>query len=302
VKSPSWRGAVLLAALTVLWGSNWPAMKVALRELDPLTFRTVCLLVGGGGLLALVRAGGLSLRVPRAERWPLAVVALFNITGWHLCSAYGLTLVQAGRGAIIAYTMPLWTVVFGRLLIGELITPSRAAALGLGLAGMAVLVTPDLGAIRAAPAGALLVLGAAVSWAIGTVLTKARRWTVPTAVLTGWQLLVGAVPIVLGAAIRWGAGAASVGGPDGPSTAAVFGTAYATFVGVIFCHWAWFRIVAMLPAAVAAIGTLGVPVLGLLTSALVLGEPIGAIELVALVLVVGALGILVGGLRAPGTT
>jgi drug/metabolite transporter (DMT)-like permease len=163
-------------------------------------------------------------------------------------------------------------------------------------------VTPDLGAIRAAPAGALLVLGAAVSWAIGTVLTKARRWTVPTAVLTGWQLLVGAVPIVLGAAIRWGAGAASVGGPDGPSTAAVFGTAYATFVGVIFCHWAWFRIVAMLPAAVAAIGTLGVPVLGLLTSALVLGEPIGAIELVALVLVVGALGILVGGLRAPGTT
>jgi drug/metabolite transporter (DMT)-like permease len=230
------------------------------------------------------------------------VVALFNITGWHLCSAYGLTLVQAGRGAIIAYTMPLWTVVFGRLLIGELITPSRAAALGLGLAGMAVLVTPDLGAIRAAPAGALLVLGAAVSWAIGTVLTKARRWTVPTAVLTGWQLLVGAVPIVLGAAIRWGAGAASVGGPDGPSTAAVLGTAYATFVGVIFCHWAWFRIVAMLPAAVAAIGTLGVPVLGLLTSALVLGEPIGAIELVALVLVVGALGILVGGLRAPGTT
>ena len=151
MKSQSWRGVILLGALTILWGSNWPAMKLALRELDPWTFRTVCLLVGGGGLLALVRAGGHSLRVPRAERWPLALIALFNITGWHICSAYGLTLVHAGRAAIIAYTMPLWTVIFGRLLIGERITRSRLAALGLGLAGMAVLVTPDLGAIWAAP-------------------------------------------------------------------------------------------------------------------------------------------------------
>jgi drug/metabolite transporter (DMT)-like permease len=167
---------------------------------------------------------------------------------------------------------------------------------------MAVLVTPDLGAIGAAPAGALLMLGAAVSWAIGTVLTKARRWTAPTAVLTGWQLVLGAGPIVLGAAIRWwGAGGVSIGRPDALSAAALLGTAYATFVGVIFCHWAWFRIVAVLPAAVAAIGTLGVPIVGLLTSALVLGEPIGAIELVALVLVVGALGILVAGLAGRTT-
>ena len=130
---------------------------------------------------------------------------------------------------------------------------------------MAVLLAPDVGALRAAPAGALLILGAAVSWAIGTVLTKARRWTLPTAVLTGWQLLLGAVPIVLGAAIRWwGADGAPLGGPGAISTAALLGTAYATFVGVIFCHWAWFRIVAILPAAVAAIGTLGVPIVGLL--------------------------------------
>jgi drug/metabolite transporter (DMT)-like permease len=81
------------------------------------------------------------------------------------------------------------------------------------------------------------------------------------------------------------------------SAAALLGTAYATFVGVIFCHWAWFRIVAMLPAAVAALATLGIPVVGLLTSALVLGEPVGPTELTALVLVVGALAIVVGGLR-----
>ena len=65
---------------------------------------------------------------------------------------------------------------------------------------------------------------------------------------------------------------------------------------MIFCHWAWFRLVAILPAAVAAIGTLGIPIVGLFASALVLGEPVGSAEVVALVLVVGGLGILVGGL------
>ncbi len=291
-------GLLLLAVLTVLWGSNWPAMKLAVRELDPWTFRTICLLVGGAGLLALVRAGGQSLAIPRGERGPLALVALFNITGWHLCSAYGLTLIPAGRGAIIAYTMPLWTVIFGRVLVGQRIGSTRLVALLLGLAGMAVLMAPDARALWAAPAGTVLMLAAAVSWAIGTVLTKASRWTMPTAALTGWQVVLGGVPIALGAVLR-------AAGPDGvpllsqlasASSATILGTAYATFVGAIFCHWAWFRLVSILPAATAAIGTLGIPIVGVFASALVLGEPVGPAELLALGLVVGGLAILVRGL------
>jgi drug/metabolite transporter (DMT)-like permease len=293
-------GLILLGALTVLWGSNWPAMKLALRELDPWTFRTICLLVGGGGLLALVRMGGQSLRVPRSERRPLALVTLFNITLWHLCSAYGVTLIHAGRAAIIAYTMPAWTVIFARLVVGERITPRRLAALGLGLAGMAALIAPDARALWREPAGTLLMLFAAASWGFGTVLTKAQRWTIPTSVLTGWQVVLGALPIALGALLR------SVSGADSGvlarlaslSPAALLGAAYATLVGVIFCHWAWFRLVAILPAAVASIGTLGIPIVGLFTSALVLGEAVGPAELVALVLVVGGLAVLVGGMTA----
>jgi drug/metabolite transporter (DMT)-like permease len=289
----SFGGLLLLGTLTVLWGSNWPAMKLALHEIDPWIFRTVCLLVGGTGLLVLARAGGRSLHVPPRERWPLAVVALFNITAWHLCSAYGLTRIQAGRAAIIAYTMPLWTVVFGRLMVGERITWARTAALGLGLLGMVALVAPVARTLWDAPAGTLLMLLAAAGWAIGTVLTKAQAWTIPTAVLTGWQVLLGGVPIALGAALRLAAGHAG-SGPELaiPSTAALLGTAYATFVGAIFCHWAWFRLVATLPASVAAIGTLGIPIVGLFSSALILGEPVGAGELVALILVVSGLAIL----------
>ncbi len=292
-------GLLLLGALTVLWGSNWPAMKVALREIDPWTFRTICLMVGGGGLLALVRSGGQSLRVPRDQRWPLCVVAFFNITAWHLCSAYGLTLIQAGRAAILGYTMPLWTVVFGRLLVGERITLDRLVALGLGLLGLASLLAPEAGALRAAPAGTLVMLAAAMAWAVGTVLIKTYRWTMPTALLTGWQVLLGGVPIVVGEAIRL-AVLSHRGAPlwpTVPSSVALLGTAYATFVGAIFCHWAWFRLVAILPASVAAIGTLGIPIVGLFGSALLLGEPVGWPELGALVLVVSGLAILVRGLR-----
>jgi drug/metabolite transporter (DMT)-like permease len=275
-------------------------MKLALRELDPWTFRTICLLVGGGGLLALVRMGGQSLRVPRSERRPLALATLFNITLWHLCSAYGLTLIHAGRAAIIAYTMPAWTVIFARLLVGERITPRRLAALGLGLGGMAALIAPEARQLWHAPAGTMLMLIAAASWAFGTVLTKAQRWTIPTAVLTGWQVVLGAVPIALGALFRSvsAADSGAVSRLASLSSTALLGTAYATLVGVIFCHWAWFRLVSILPAAVASIGTLGIPIVGLFTSALVLGEPVGTAELVALVLVVGGLGVLIGGLTA----
>jgi drug/metabolite transporter (DMT)-like permease len=171
-------------------------------------------------------------------------------------------------------------------------------ALGLGLAGMVALVAPAARTLWDAPAGTLLMLCAAMAWAVGTVLTKAEAWTIPTAVLTGWQVLLGGVPIALGAVIRLAVLGSTGTGPRSdltfPSSAALLGTAYATLVGAIFCHWAWFRLVAILPAAVAAIGTLGIPIVGLFTSALILGEPVGAGELVALVLVVGGLGILVG--------
>jgi drug/metabolite transporter (DMT)-like permease len=138
-------------------------------------------------------------------------------------------------------------------------------------------------------------LGAAAGWAIGTVLTKAQAWTIPTTVLTGWQVVLGGVPIALGAALRLLA--AGSGDPRfdlaAASSAALLGLAYATLVGALFCHWAWFRLVAMLPAAVAAIGTLGIPIVGLFSSALILGEAVGTGELLALILVVSGLTLLV---------
>lgn len=279
-------GLVLLGTLTLFWGLNWPAMKLGLAEVPPWTFRTFCLVTGGLGLLALARAGGHRLAIPRAERGPLCLVALFNITAWHLLSAYGLTLIRAGRAAIIAYTMPLWAVLLGRLLLGERLTRARALGLVLGLLGMAALLGPELRAVWAAPRGALFIVAAAVAWAAGTVLMKGFRWTLPTVLLAGWQVLLGAVPVTLGALLLEPRPALGV-----LTWPALVGTAYAAVVGVVVCHYLWFRILRMLPSGIAAIATLGVPIVGVFSSAVVLGERIGVGELIALALVVLALGL-----------
>ena len=197
--------------------------------------------------------------------------------------------------------MPLWTVVFGWLLLGERVTPDRVAALALGSAGLVVLVAPQARAVWDAPAGASMMLAAAVLWALGTVMTKAFRWTIPTATLTGWQLVLGALPVAVGALARvvWGAGDAGRTFAD-MSPAGVAGLVYATLVGVTFCHWAWFELVAVLPAPVAAIGILGIPIVGVFSSALILREPGGAAEVAALGLVVAGLAVLMVGVVRTG--
>jgi drug/metabolite transporter (DMT)-like permease len=130
---------------------------------------------------------------------------------------------------------------------------------------------------------------AALSWAIGTVLIKKFAWGgMPVMALTGWQQLIGGLPIVLG---WWllepfpNLGALSL-----PSA---LGLAYAVFVAMIFCQTAYFKLVSLLPAHVAAISVLAVPAVGVLSSAWLLGEPVGLAEAVALLLVFGGLSLLV---------
>ncbi len=277
-------GILLLAALSLFWGINWPIMKIGLSEVPPWTFRAICLALGGGGLLAIAWAGGLPLRIPRAELRPLLLVGLFNITIWHLMSATGIANMAAGHASIIAFTMPLWAAVLAVPLLGERLARTTLAGLAVGLAGMAALVIPDWRAIAAAPLGPLLMLGAAMSWAAGTVGLKYYRWSMPVIVLTGWQLALGGAPVVLGALVfERGFEAGAV------SAEAWLATLYAATIPMTFCHWAWYRTVALYPAVVAAVGTLAIPVIGVASSAVALSEPIGADAIAALVLVLGAL-------------
>jgi drug/metabolite transporter (DMT)-like permease len=282
-------GILLLIALTVTWGLNWPMMKLALQEVQPWAFRSLCLMVGGLSLLALTRASGAPVRFPSARLGPLALVAVFNITAWHLLSAYALLKTGSGRAAIIGYTMPLWAAPLSVLVLGARLTLRQVLALTFGMVALALLIGQDLAVVGSAPVGALLMAGAALSWAIGTVLVKKFAWDgMAVMALTGWQQLIGGLPIVLGWWLLEPL-------PDlaGLSLPAAIGLAYAVFVAMIFCHTAYFKLVSMLPAHVAAISVLAVPVVGVVSSAWLLGEPVGLAETAALLLVVGGLFLLI---------
>lgn len=281
-------GLVLLVALTLIWGNNWPIMKVALAEVSPWTFRAICAIGGAAGLFALCRIGRIPLRVPRASRLPLLLLALFNITFWNLLSAYGVSLMPAGRAAIIAFTMPVWVVLLSAMFLGEPATPRRLLALALGIAGLGVLIGPELASMRTAPLGALFMCAAAISWAIGTTLIKRIEWNMPVVALAAWQIAIGGVPIVVGKLAFEGLTIAPV------STTALLAIAYNVLICFVFGNYAWIKIVSLFPAGIAGISTLMIPVIGVFSSALFLGETIGFRELAALALVVGALGAVLG--------
>ncbi len=221
----------LLVGLTLGWGFNWPMMKLAVSEMTPMRFRTLCLVAGAVGLFAMARAGGLRLAVPAGQWRRLVVIALLNIAGWNIFAIYGVSLMESGRAAILGYTMPVWSVPLSVWLLGEPFTRRRALGVALGIGGMLFLLGGEIQAVGRSPLGALCMLGAAVTWALGTVSMK--RWPVdlPASSFTAWQLVVGLVPIVTIALV-------AERGPFNPfvlSTGPMLGVLFNLVVAFNFC-------------------------------------------------------------------
>ncbi len=273
-----------LAVVWLTWGISYPAIHIALAGLDPWTLRVAVMLLGGGVLLGVAAASGRSLWVPRALWRDLAIGALFNMALFQTGTMFGIHLMGAGRASVLVYTMPIWATLFGRLLLGERVTPRRLAALVLGVLAVIVLLGQGLDQARNAPLGAALTLLSAVSFGFGTVWTKLRPWPLDLTLLAGWQLILGGLPFVP----IWLATLAHndpLGAPASAWLAVLFLALMANAVAYVL----WFRQVQRLPAAVVSVGALVVPCVGVLSSALVIGETIERNDAIALALVCSAL-------------
>ena len=274
----------VLAGLSLAWGFNWTALKVALSEVPPWTFRSLCLGLGSAVLFAALRAGGQRLGVPKGQWGRLALVAFLSITCWNMLIAFGIALIPSGRAATLAYTMPVWAVPLSVWLLGERATPRKLLGLALGVAGLALLLVESLGALGSAPLGSLLVVGAAMIWALGSVLQKRFPVGMATGPYTAWIMLLGGVPIFAGTLIL----------EDPRALGAVslwpaLGVAYNVFIAFAFAHWAWIKIATSVPVSIFAISTLIIPVVGVLSGMLFLGERPTWTEYGAFALVLGAL-------------
>ena len=285
---------VLIVAISLLWGFNWPAMKVVVSQLSPWTFRVICVSLAGGCLLLLGRLSGERV-IPRAGAWlPLALMAFFTVTLWHMLTAFALLSIGGGRAAVLAFTMPIWAAMLSVLVLGEQLRWRQLTALGLGLGGIALLLLPELDRPGALPIGYFLMIGAAMCWAIGTVRQKRFDWQIGMLSLSGWQLVIGGIPIV-------GVWAVLEPSPDFSrlTPLGIGALAYIILVALVFCFSSYIRLVSLLPANIAAISTLAIPVVGLWSSALLLGEPVGPADAIALVLIVSALALVLLRRSAP---
>ena len=279
----SYRLLWLLLAVGLFWGMNWQVMKVGLQEIAPLWFRGTTALVGGLGLLTLARLVRQPILPPRGKWRVLLWLGLTNIAGWSALSIYGLSMLPSGRAALLAYTMPTWSVLISMLWLGERPTLRRLSGIALGSVGVLAMIGAELAEIAGHPWGAILMVSAALVWALGLVSVKRFPVAMPTLAFSGWTLVLGALPLVALALLFEPR-------PDWQELSfwPWFALIYNIFVSLMFCNWAWYSIVLRLPVAVSSLSSLIVPLFGVSGGMLLLGERPGLADWLGMVCILGA--------------
>ena len=276
-------GLALIVGLSLAWGTNWVAMKTALGHLPPWTYRALTSYVAGAILLLLCHLGGGRVRPYAAEWKPLAICGFFNITLWHMLTAYALIAMGTGHVALLAHTMPVWAALIAVGVLGQRLTPRLALATALGAAGIVALFWRHVSLVADAPFAPLLGLGAAFAWAIGTIYQKGRAWSLPILAMAGWQLMIAAAPVAVVAGVLEGFAVPPLPGK------VWLALAYTVILSQVFSYFAWFKIVEIFPTQVAALATLLTPLIGVISSAVLLDEPLGWPEIGAMALCGSAL-------------
>ena len=272
-------GLMFLAITSVGWGFNWPVTKYLITEVPPLTLRGTTGVLGATLLAMLALARSQSLKVER-HLWPrLMLAALLNVTGWMVLMGLALLWLPASEAALIAYTMPVWASLLAWPVLGERPTVLRTVALVMAFAGLAVIMGGNgFSATTEKLPGIVMALCGAVGFALGTVLAKKLPVPLPPIPAAAWQIGLGCFPVaILGFAFE-------TTHIEKVTQLGWWLLVYGTVIQFCIAYVCWFAALARLPASVAAIGTMAVPVIGVVASAVTLGEPLGLVQIVALVL------------------
>ncbi len=291
------RAALALFAIVVVgWGLNWTVGKLILASVPPLWMTAIRSGVALVVLAGLMLATG-NLRPPRRGDMPVVLsITLLHMVGFAAFMAIGLQSVPAGRSIVLGYTTPLWVIPGALLFLGERITPLRALGVALGMGGLVVMFNPLTfdWTDRRALIGNCLILLSAFCWALSIIHTRAHRWVSTPFQLVFWEVLLATVVLT-------GLARAFEGVPRIDWTARlVLLFLYAGVIGVALGYWAMAMVNRSLPAITTSLGILATPVVGVLASLVVLGEPLSLVLLLALVMIIGgiALGTL-GGKQVP---
>lgn len=274
-------GFLCLGVTATGWAMNWPIIKILLRDWPPLFARGVAGTAAGIILAGIAIAYGEKLRVPRHAIPRLLFASFTNVFAWMGFATVALKMLSIGEGALLVYTMPIWATLFAWPILGHRPGLRDAIALVLGIAGIVVLMgehgfalTPDK------MVGIALTLGSATLFALGSVLMRTPL-PIPPVALAAWQVGLGCFPMIILGLIF-----------EKPDIAALTPTGwgaliYMTLGPMGICYLTWFATLRRLLPSTAAMGTLVVPVMGVIGAAVVLGEPLGLREVIAMALTLG---------------
>ena len=266
----------LLGALTFVWGTNWPLFRIALDELPVLTFRTIVLAAAVVVLTLILLIRGESFAVPKGKWLPLIVASAMNIFVWNIATSFAVLYIPSGHASVLAYTMPLWVAVIGFVVFRQKLTGRLLAAILIGAAAVVALMAPNFRSYAQAPLGLFWGLFAGFCWAIGTFVVKRTTWPGMGLSLTFWQVLLTFPPIALGALLIDGLPT------HWPSAKALAATLYTGSIPMALGTATWFALVKLLPAQVAALSSIAIPIVAIVSGILILNEPLSTLQAVAI--------------------
>jgi drug/metabolite transporter (DMT)-like permease len=275
--NPAHGAVAALILLALIWGYNWVVMKIALRDCGPFTFAALRSMLGAFVLFPLLPLKGGTAAPPKAVRGVI-LLGLVQTSGFLGFTFWALVEGGAGKTAVLVYTMPFWVLILARLFLGERIRRLQWPAIFLSFAGLLMIFEPWHS--RGGLFSEVLAVLAGISWAASVIMAKRllKNEKVSLLQLTAWQMLFGAIPLVIVAFIV----------PEGPinwSSPFVAALLYNVIPGNAIAWFLWLYILETLPAGVAGMGSLAIPLVGVMSAWLQLGERPGPFEAAGMLLI-----------------
>ena len=272
---------LLLVLLVLIWAISWPVIKVGVTAVPPLWYACFRYLIGTLCLFIFVGSRR-ALALPPRSDWALVVVsAVLQMAAYSALTGIALTVLPPGRASVLAFSTPIWVVPLAAWSLDEHIPRSVLVGVSLGILGVLAIASPSLHSAASQELRAYaLLIGAAAAWAFSIIFVRSHRFSATPLALAPWQMLI-ASSLLLPLALM------VEGAPPSIGARAAASLAYVGPIATAFAYWAVVEAGRHFRATTLSMALLAVPSLGILISALTLGEAVSA-SLIAGVLLIGA--------------